>query len=54
VWRELRRVGASLQQATWALPARRDFLDVASKVVGLIEAAGGEALVFDATPRAMA
>lgn len=51
-WRELRRVGAvSLQQATWALPARRDFLDVVSKVVGLIEAAGGEALVFDATPR---
>jgi vacuolar-type H+-ATPase subunit I/STV1 len=52
VWRELRKAGAlSLQQATWALPSRQDFADVVSKVTGLIEAASGEVLVFDASPR---
>jgi hypothetical protein len=52
VWRELRRVGAvSLQQATWAVPSRGDFAEVVSKVVDLVEAAGGEALVFNAAPR---
>lgn len=52
VWRELRKAGAvSLQQATWAMPDRRDFLEAASRAVVLIEAAGGEALIFDAAPR---
>jgi hypothetical protein len=52
VWRELRRVGAlALQQATWALPARADFLEALSRVIGHVEAAGGDVLVFDATPR---
>ncbi len=52
VWRELRRVGAlSLQQATWVLPARRDFLDALDRVVGLVEKAEGDLLVFDAAPR---
>lgn len=52
VWRELRKTGAlSLQQATWAMPERRDFSEVVAKVTGMIEAAGGEALVFDAAPR---
>ncbi len=52
VWRELRKVGAvSLQQATWALPARHDFVEAASRAVGLIEQGEGDALVFDAVPR---
>ena len=52
VWRELRRLGAvSLQQATWALPARRDLADALAKVVALVEAAEGEAFTFDAAPR---
>ena len=52
VWRELRRVGAvSVQQATWALPARSEFLDALERAVELVERADGEALVFDAVPR---
>ena len=52
VWRELRRVGAvGLQQATWALPARDDFLAAVHRAVELVERAGGEALVFNAEPR---
>jgi hypothetical protein len=52
VWRELRKVGAlSLQQATWALPARPEFAAAVSRAIGLIERAGGDALVFDASPR---
>ena len=52
VWRELRRIGAlSLQQATWAVPARGDLVDALSRAVSLVERAGGEALVFDAEPR---
>ena len=52
VWRELRRAGAvSLQQATWALPARGDLVAVVSRVSELVEASGGEALAFDAAPR---
>src|SRR5438034_11149645 len=52
VWRELRRVGAlSLQQATWAVPLRDDFLAAVTRAVELVERAGGEALVFDAQPR---
>jgi hypothetical protein len=52
VWRELRRAGAlSLQQATWAVPARGEFIDAVSRAVSLVERAGGEAVVFDADPR---
>ena len=52
VWRELRRVGAvSLQQATWAVPAQRDFVDAVARAVELIERADGEALIFDAVPQ---
>jgi vacuolar-type H+-ATPase subunit I/STV1 len=52
VWRELRKVGAvPLQQATWALPARRDFVEAVTRAVGLVEQAGGDVLVFDAAPR---
>lgn|SRR5262249_12408467 len=51
VWRELRRVGAvSLQQATWAVPARPDFLEAVSRAVELVQRAEGDVLVFDATP----
>jgi hypothetical protein len=52
VWRELRKAGAvSLQQATWALPARREFQEALAKAVSLVEQAGGEALMFDAAGR---
>src|SRR5262245_42481205 len=52
VWRELRRAGAvSLQQATWAVPARPEFVDAIDRAVALIERADGEALVFDAVAR---
>src|SRR4051812_30101572 len=52
VWRELRRVGAlSLQQATWAVPGRDDFLAAVTRAVDLVERADGEALVFDAAPQ---
>jgi hypothetical protein len=51
VWRELRRVGAlSLQQATWAVPARGDFVSAVSRAGAIVERAGGEALVFHAKP----
>jgi hypothetical protein len=52
VWRELRRLGAvSLQQATWALPARPESVAGLERAVALVERAGGEALLFDATAR---
>jgi hypothetical protein len=52
VWRELRRVGAlSLQQATWVVPARPDFIDAVSRAVELVERAEGEAVVLDAVAR---
>src|SRR4051812_20716665 len=52
VWRELRRVGAlSLQQATWAVPARPDFIEAVARAIALVERADGEAFVFDAAPR---
>jgi len=52
VWRELRKVGAiPLQQATWVLPARREFLDAMARAVALVERGGGEALVLDVTGR---
>jgi hypothetical protein len=52
VWRELRRVGAiSLQQATWAVPARDDFVAAVSRAADLIERGEGDALIFDAAPQ---
>lgn len=52
VWRELRRVGAvSLQQATWAVPARSEFVDAVARAVELIERADGDVLIFDAVPQ---
>jgi hypothetical protein len=49
VWRELRRIGAvSLQQATWAVPDRPQFLEGLERAAALVEAADGEALVFAA------
>ncbi len=52
VWRELRKVGAiSLQQATWVLPARREFTEAVTRAVALVERGGGEALVLDVAGR---
>jgi len=52
VWRELRRVGAvSLQQATWAVPARREFIEAVDRAVDLIQRGDGDVIVFDAAPR---
>jgi hypothetical protein len=34
------------------LPARGDFVEAVTRAVGLVEQAGGDALVFDAVPRA--
>jgi hypothetical protein len=41
----------SVQQATWALPGRAQFLDVVDRVLELVERGDGEVLVFDAVPR---
>jgi hypothetical protein len=50
VWRELRRTGAvSLGQSAWLAPAARAFTDGISRAVELVEAAGGEAIVLDAS-----
>jgi hypothetical protein len=50
VWRELRRTGAvSLGQSAWLAPAARAFTDRISRAVELVEAAGGEAIVLDAS-----
>jgi DNA-binding transcriptional regulator PaaX len=55
VWRELRRAGAvSLQQATWAVPARPDFIEAVARAVELVGRAEGQALVFDAAPQGAA
>jgi hypothetical protein len=52
VWREFRRVGAlSLQQATWAVPNRAGFAESVSRAVALVQRAGGECLVFEASPK---
>ena len=52
VWRELRRIGAVLlQQATWAVPARPHLIEGIERAVALVERAGGEAVVFESTPR---
>ncbi len=52
VWRELRKLGAlSLQQATWAVPQRRDLLAGIDRVVALVEAGEGEVIILDCKPR---
>jgi len=52
VWRELRRTGAvSLQQATWALPARPHFEEGVERAAELVERAEGAAIVFTGAPR---
>ena len=42
---------AVVGKATWALPARAEFLDALQRAVELVERADGEVLVFDAVPR---
>jgi vacuolar-type H+-ATPase subunit I/STV1 len=52
VWRELRRTGAvSVGQSAWLAPAAPAFADGIGRAVRLIEAAGGEAIVLDASGR---
>jgi hypothetical protein len=52
VWRELRRVGAvSLWQATWAVPARSDFVEAVTRAAEVVEGADGDVVIFDAVPR---
>ncbi len=52
VWRELRKTGAiSLQQATWAVPARPHLVEGIDRAAELVKRAGGEAIVFEAAPR---
>jgi hypothetical protein len=52
VWRELRKTGAvSLQQATWAIPARPLLIEGIDRAAELVARADGEATVFEATPR---
>jgi len=52
VWRELRKTGAvSLQQATWAVPARPHLVEGIDRAAELVERADGEVIVFDAAPR---
>jgi hypothetical protein len=51
VWRELRRAGAiSLQQATWALPARSHLKEGIQRAVELVDRAEGAAIVFKGEP----
>jgi hypothetical protein len=50
VWRELRRTGAvSLGQSAWLVPAAPAFADGIGRAVQLVQAAGGEAIVLDAS-----
>ena len=52
VWRELRRTGAvSLGQSAWLAPAAPAFADGITRAVQLVEGAGGEAIVLDASGR---
>jgi hypothetical protein len=52
VWRELRRAGAvSLGQSAWLAPAAPAFADGVARAVRLVEAAGGEAVLLDASGR---
>ena len=50
VWRELRRTGAvSLGQSAWLAPAAPAFADGVARAVAIVQAAGGEAIVLDAS-----
>jgi hypothetical protein len=50
VWRVLRRTGAvSLGQSAWLAPAAPAFADGMARAVQLVQAAGGEAVVLDAS-----
>jgi hypothetical protein len=50
VWRELRRTGAvSLGQSAWLAPAAPAFAQGIARAVGLVQAAGGQAVVLDAS-----
>src|SRR5215217_5154280 len=52
VWRELRRTGAvSIGQSAWLVPAAPAFADGIARAVQLVQAAGGEAIVLDASGR---
>jgi len=52
VWRELRRTGAvSIGQSAWLAPSAPAFADGIARAVALVEAAGGEAIVLDASGR---
>jgi hypothetical protein len=52
VWRELRRTGAvSIGQSAWLAPAATAFADGIGRAVDIVQAAGGEAIVLDATGR---
>ena len=52
VWRQLRRTGAvPLGQSAWLAPAATAFADGIARAVKLVEAAGGEAVVLDASGR---
>jgi ChrB-like protein len=52
VWRELRRTGAvSLGQSAWLAPSAPAFSDGIARAVRLVESAGGEAVVLDASGR---
>src|SRR6266496_1463078 len=52
VWRELKRAGAiSLQQATWAIPARPHLEEGIQRAAELVDRAEGEVFVFRAEAR---
>jgi len=52
VWRELRRTGAvSLGQSAWLAPPAPAFADGIARAVAIVQAAGGEAIVLDASGR---
>ncbi|MGW5052625.1 Chromate resistance protein ChrB [Actinokineospora sp. NPDC004072] len=52
VWRELRKVGAlSLGQGSWAVPEVPVFAEGVRRALELVEAAGGQGLVFQASGR---
>ena len=52
VWRELRRTGAvPIGQSAWLAPAAPAFAAGITRAVQLVQAAGGEAIVLDASGR---
>jgi hypothetical protein len=50
IWRDLRRTGAvSVGQSAWLAPAAPAFADGIARAVTIIQAAGGEAIMLDAS-----